>query len=91
MELFQVFFLFNKRAKYAKFFGHDCISYTMNTQKGGINVARQRLYKKMSVLFYEKDKDLIDGLEKLSELTEDSMSKIVKRLIAEELKRIQTK
>ena len=63
----------------------------MKTQKGGINVARQRLYKKMSVLFYEKDKDLIDGLEKLSELTEDSMSKIVKRLIAEELKRIQTK
>ena len=54
-------------------------------------MARQKLYKKMSVLFYEKDKDLIDGLEKLSELTEDSMSKIVKRLISEELKRIQTK
>ena len=54
-------------------------------------MARQKLYKKMSVLFYEKDKDLIDGLEKLSEITEDSMSKIVKRLIEAELKRVQQK
>jgi len=56
-----------------------------------MTMAKQKLYKKLSVLFYEKDKELIDGLEKISELREDSMSKIVKQLIAEELKRIQAK
>ena len=54
-------------------------------------MAKQTLYRKLSVLFYEKDKELIDGLEKLSEMTEDSMSKIMKRLIAQELERIQEK
>ena len=54
-------------------------------------MARQTLYKKLSVLFYEKDKELIDGLEKLSVMTEDSMSKIMKRLIAQELERIKEK
>lgn len=54
-------------------------------------MAKQRMYRKLSVLFYEKDKEIFDGLEKLSELREDSMSKIAKQLIAEELKRIQQK
>ena len=54
-------------------------------------MARQKLYKKLSVLFYDKDKEIIDGLERLSVMTEDSMSKIVKSLIAQELERIQEK
>lgn len=54
-------------------------------------MARQTLYKKLSVLFYEKDREILDGLEQLSVMTEDSMSKIVKRLIAQELERVKGK
>ena len=48
-------------------------------------MARQQIYRKLSVLFYEKDKELVEELEKLSIEREDSMSKIVKQLISKEL------
>ena len=52
-------------------------------------VARQQIYRKLSVLFYEKDKELVEELEKLSIEREDSMSKIVKQLISKELEQIK--
>lgn len=52
-------------------------------------VARQQIYRKLSVLFYEKDKELVEELEKLSIEREDSMSKIVKQLISKELEHIK--
>ena len=50
-------------------------------------MARQKLYKKLSVLFYDKDKEIIDGLERLSVKKDDNMSRYVKRMIIEELKK----
>ena len=52
-------------------------------------VARQQIYRKLSVLFYEKDRELVEELEKLSIEREDSMSKIVKQLISKELEHIK--
>ena len=52
-------------------------------------VARQQIYRKLSVLFYEKDKELVEELEKLSIEREDSMSKIVKQLISKELEQMK--
>lgn len=52
-------------------------------------MARQKIYRKLSVLFYEKDKELVEELEKLSIEREDSMSKIVKQLISKELEQMK--
>ena len=52
-------------------------------------MARQQIYRKLSVLFYEKDRELVEELEKLSIEREDSMSKIVKQLISKELEHIK--
>ena len=52
-------------------------------------VTRQQIYRKLSVLFYEKDRELVEELEKLSIEREDSMSKIVKQLISKELEQIK--
>lgn len=52
-------------------------------------MARQQIYRKLSVLFYEKDKELVEELEKLSIEREDSMSKIVKQLISKELEQMK--
>ena len=52
-------------------------------------MARQQIYRKLSVLFYEKDRELVEELEKLSIEREDSMSKIVKQLISKELEQMK--
>lgn len=71
---------------FAKLFLNSCIYYK---NKGGFILARQQIYRKLSVLFYEKDKELVEELEKLSIEREDSMSKIVKQLISKELEQMK--
>lgn len=50
-------------------------------------MARQKIYKKLSVVFYEKDKDLFEEFSKLAIKKDDNMSRYAKRLILEELKK----
>ena len=72
---------------FAKIFLNNCIYYKHT--KGGFILARQQIYRKLSVLFYEKDRELVEELEKLSIEREDSMSKIVKQLISKELEQMK--
>ena len=48
---------------------------------------RQKIYRKLSVLFYEKDAQLFEEFSKLATKKELSMSQYVKRLIIKELEK----
>lgn len=50
-------------------------------------MARQQIYKKLSVVFYEKDMELFEEFSKLALEKDDNMSRYVKRMIQEELKK----
>ena len=50
-------------------------------------MARQKIYKKLSVVFYEKDDQVFEDFSKLALEQDDNMSRYVKRMIVEELKK----
>ena len=50
-------------------------------------MARQKIYKKLSVVFYEKDGQVLEDFSKLALEKDDNMSRYVKRMIVEELKK----
>ena len=50
-------------------------------------MARQKIYKKLSVVFYEKDAKVFEDFSKLALEKDDNMSRYVKRMIVEELKK----
>ena len=50
-------------------------------------MARQKIYKKLSVVFYEKDAHVFEDFSKLAIEKDDNMSRYVKRMIIEELKK----
>ena len=50
-------------------------------------MARQKVYKKLSVVFYEKDIQTFENFSKLVLEKDDNMSRYVKRMIIEELKK----
>jgi hypothetical protein len=50
-------------------------------------MSRQKIFKKLSVVFYEKDIQLFEDFSKLALEKDDNMSRYVKRMIQEELKK----
>lgn len=54
-------------------------------------MARQKIYKKLSVVFYEKDAQLFEGFSALALEKDDNMSRYTKRLIVDELEKEKTK
>ena len=54
-------------------------------------MARQKIYKKLSVVFYEKDAQLFEDFSALALGKDDNMSRYTKRLIVDELEKEQTK
>ena len=42
----------------------------------------QGIYKRLTVIFYEKDKECYEAFKKLSEEREESMTKIARKLIS---------
>lgn len=54
-------------------------------------MARQKVYKKLSVVFYEKDIQTFENFSKLVLEKDDNMSRYVKRMIIEELKKEENK
>ena len=50
-------------------------------------MSRQKIFKKLSVVFYEKDIQLFEDFSKLAFEKDDNMSRYVKRMIQEELKK----
>lgn len=54
-------------------------------------MARQKIYKKLSVVFYEKDAQLFEDFSVLALEKDDNMSRYTKRLIVDELEKEQTK
>ena len=54
-------------------------------------MARQKIYKKLSVVFYEKDAQVFEDFSKLAIEKDDNMSRYVKRMIIEELKKEENK
>ena len=54
-------------------------------------MARQKIYKKLSVVFYEKDAQLFEDFSALALEKDDNMSRYTKRLIVDELEKEQTK
>ncbi|MBQ8992887.1 MAG: hypothetical protein IJ085_01965 [Turicibacter sp.] len=47
----------------------------------------QGIYKRLTVIFYEKDKECYEAFKKLSEEREESMTKIARKLISAELEK----
>ena len=47
----------------------------------------QNIYKRLTVIFYEKDKECYEAFKKLSEEREESMTKIARKLISAELEK----
>ena len=54
-------------------------------------MARQKIYKKLSVVFYEKDAQLFEDFSALALEKDDNMSRYTKRLIVDELEKEKTK
>ena len=47
----------------------------------------QNIYKRLTAIFYEKDKECYEAFKKLSEEREESMTKIARKLISAELEK----
>jgi hypothetical protein len=86
--VFGAFFISNAHFM-RNFFRYVTYTITRNIfqKKGGKVMSRQKIFKKLSVVFYEKDIQLFEDFSKLALEKDDNMSRYVKRMIQEELKK----